>query len=370
MGKIILLLLLVLCSLPLSSQIPERFNYQVVLRDAQGKIRSNTDVVISFHIIQGLPTGIPVYAEYHSTRTDAFGIICLEIGGGIVTTGSFNTISWGIGPYYLKIQVDGVEYGIIQFLSVPYALHSKSVTGRVDADNNAIINVAKPVNDNDAANKSYIDELARQMGFIPPNEDGTITDIDGNVYETIKIGEQIWFKENLKTTKFNDGVSIPNVTDFLVWREQKAIPMFAWYNNDISNKAIYGALYNWPAVTTLRLCPLGWHVATNSEWSALANYLGGTPVAGGKLKEVGVEHWISPNNGATDDYGFRAVPSGHMYGGFFPPFAGIGYVTIWWTMTEGEDGTIVRRITNENTSLDSLQVVGPREFSVRCVKDK
>ena len=139
----------------------------------------------------------------------------------------------------------------------------------------------------------------------------SIKDIEGNVYKTIAIGKQVWMTENLKTTKFNDGTSIPMVTENEAWIKLTT-PAYSWYNNDsTANKNTYGALYNWYTVKTNKLCPAGWHVPTDAEWVALITYLEGFTVAGGKMKEKGIEHWKSPNEGATNETGFTALPGGY-----------------------------------------------------------
>ena len=116
----------------------------------------------------------------------------------------------------------------------------------------------------------------------------TVTDIDGNAYHTVAIGTQVWMVENLKTTRYNDGTAIPLVTDSAVWGNLTSTPGYCWYNNDMSMyKNLYGALYNWYAVSTEKLAPEGWHVPTNSEWGVLINYLGGDTSAGGAMKETG-----------------------------------------------------------------------------------
>src|SRR5664279_5386678 len=128
----------------------------------------------------------------------------------------------------------------------------------------------------------------------------TLQDIDGNVYKNVTIVKQILMAENLKTTKFNDGTSIPLVRENSAWKDMNS-PSFCWYNNDATtNKNNYGALYNWYTVNTNKLCPSGWHVPSDAEWTTLRTYLGGDSVAGGKLKETGTTHWKSPNTGATN----------------------------------------------------------------------
>ncbi len=162
----------------------------------------------------------------------------------------------------------------------------------------------------------------------------TITDRDGNVYTSITIGNQVWMVENLKTTELNDGTPIENVTDDITWYESST-PAFCWYNNEMKYKAIYGALYNWHAVNSGRLCPDGWHVPSNDEWTELVNFVGGNSVAGSKLKEVGTTHWQDTNEGATNEYGFTAMPGGFRSNGLGDAgFFSIGYSGWYWTSTE------------------------------------
>jgi len=137
----------------------------------------------------------------------------------------------------------------------------------------------------------------------------TVTDIDGNLYNTVVIGTQTWMVENLKVTKFNDGTDIPNVTDETTWNNLNT-PAFCWYENDVTYKNPYGALYNWYSVNNSKLCPTGWHVATKAEWDALISYLGGVYQAYVKLKEAGSSHWLGTNTG-TNSYGFTALPGGY-----------------------------------------------------------
>lgn len=160
------------------------------------------------------------------------------------------------------------------------------------------------------AGTSYGNELSFTTPEDISGEKGTVTDVDGNVYQTIGIGSQFWIAENLKTTKYNDGTSIPLVTDNRDW-SLLFTPAYCWYNNDeINNKITYGALYNWYTLNTGKLCPSGWHVPNNTEWAVLASYLGGPEVAGGKMKVPGTDYWNSPNTGATNSSGFSAFPGG------------------------------------------------------------
>lgn len=133
---------------------------------------------------------------------------------------------------------------------------------------------------------------------------------DDKVYKIVKIGNQVWMAENLNTSHYLNGDSIPQVQDKAEW---VALTTGAWcyYQNDAENGKTYGKLYNWYAVNDPRgLAPEGWHIPTDAEWIALIDYLGGTNVAGGKMKQIGTVHWISPNLGATNESGFSALPGG------------------------------------------------------------
>ncbi len=173
----------------------------------------------------------------------------------------------------------------------------------------------------------------------------TVEDIDGNVYQTVIIGNQVWLTENLKTTTLNDGTSIPLVTDNTEWINLTT-PGYSFYDNDIAYNETYGALYNWYSVQTGRLCPAGWHVPSDKEWTALTDFLGGESTAGGKLKEAGTLHWSSPNTGATDEYGFTSLPGG------FRGALGICYVignwSSYWTSTSISEWVAYYRVMRFN----------------------
>lgn len=209
----------------------------------------------------------------------------------------------------------------------------------------------------------------------------TVTDIDGNVYNTITIGTQTWMAENLKTTKYNDGAAIPNITNNSSWYT-KTTGAYCDLSNTPENSTTYGRLYNWYAVDNnaatmdksnggKNVCPSGWHVPTDDEWTILTTYLGGEDIAGGKLKETGTTHWASPNTGANNETGFTALPGGfRKYDGTFN-----NYVTLsgsWWSTTELESSSSQARDRWMNYKNDDVR----RDFdnkvsgnSVRCVKN-
>ncbi len=194
-------------------------------------------------------------------------------------------------------------------------------------------------------------------------------DADGNIYHTVKIGGQVWTAENLRTTKYNDGSSIPLAKDSAAWGNLTG-PGYCYYNNTTDGDTIkkFGALYNWYAVDTKRLAPKGWHVPTDQEWSTLTSFLGGEAVAGGKLKEAGTKHWITPNTGATNSAGFSALPAGYRgYDGTFHYVRGYGG---WWSST-ASDTTFswFRSMYYSNADVFRRDYYENYGFSIRCVRD-
>ncbi|MGB7568290.1 MAG: FISUMP domain-containing protein [Chitinivibrionales bacterium] len=197
---------------------------------------------------------------------------------------------------------------------------------------------------------------------------GTVTDADGNLYHVVRIGSQEWMVENLRTTKYNDGTStIPLVEDSLTW-SNLSTPGYCWYNSDSTNKAMYGALYNWYTVNTGILAPIGWHVASEAEWDTLATYLGGDSAAGGKLKEAGFGHWYAPNFGATNETGFSALPGGYRLKD--ATYSSLASAAIWWSSTQY--GALLSRlyyVTNTDAGVVRDYDDWRFGFSVRCVRN-
>ena len=172
--------------------------------------------------------------------------------------------------------------------------------------------------------------------------------------------------ENLKTINYNDGTSIPNVTDNTAWTGLTT-GAYCWYNNDIINKNTYGALYNWHAVSTGKLCPTGWHVPSDAEWTALSNYLGGESVAGGKMKST--TGWNSPNTGATNSSDFSALPGGYREG-TNGPYNYVGLLAGWWSSSAfNSSNTWDRHLGYDYTRLNRFGRDKRFGLNVRCIKD-
>jgi len=207
----------------------------------------------------------------------------------------------------------------------------------------------------------------------------TVTDIDGNVYKTVKIGTQTWMAENLKTTKFNDGLVVPLITSNAAW-SALTTPAYCWYNNDLANyKVSYGGLYNWYAVNSGRLAPKGWHVASDQDWVMLENFvsnnLGNSPSQGKALAaDYSWEYDNSLNVIGNDltknnSSGFGALPGGcrALSDG---SFSIISYAGHWWTITESNNTTAWGHYAyNGYTTFGRYNFNKQSGLSVRCIKD-
>jgi uncharacterized protein (TIGR02145 family) len=194
-----------------------------------------------------------------------------------------------------------------------------------------------------------------------------IKDVDGNTYNIVRIGNQLWLKENLKVTHYNDGTPIPNITD-ISWDTLKK-GAYCWLNNDASIKNTnYGAHYNWYAATNNTICPKGWHVPNDEEWLILINFLGGSEKAGGKLKESGLSHWKSPNTGATNESDFFALPSGYC---FRPDYFHEHHeFTGFWLVNElSSDQAWYRSLWYWDEKIAKKSFIKTTGFSIRCIQD-
>jgi uncharacterized protein (TIGR02145 family) len=199
--------------------------------------------------------------------------------------------------------------------------------------------------------------------------ESTVTDIDGNTYQTVKIGTQVWMKENLKTSKYRDGTQIPTDLDKNEWGNTTS-GACAIYNNDQANKNKYGKLYNWYAVTDRRgLCPANWHVPSDKEWNILEYFLGGIDVAGGKMKTTtGWNDYNGQNGNGTNESGFSGLPGGSRdsNGTYYI----VGKFGFWWSSTEFSTTNAWGRDLGYGIG-SAGQYNGDKQdgFSVRCLRD-
>lgn len=198
-----------------------------------------------------------------------------------------------------------------------------------------------------------------------------IDDIEGNSYNIVRIGEQVWMAEDLKTTSLSDGTPISRVENYDEWANLE-LPAYCWYNNDSLSSEGYGALYNGYAMETGKLCPEGWRVPADEDWIELERALGGASITGGALKEAGTDHWKTPNTAATNESGFTALPGGYRsYTGTFNLKRTFAY---WWSSSEkswygASSRVIFRSLQYEDRELFRDIAEKNNGFSVRCVKN-
>jgi uncharacterized protein (TIGR02145 family) len=418
MMKIYTLVSAVLLSISLLAQAPTKMSYQSVIRGANNTLVIEKTVGVRISILQGNESGSSVYSELHTPTTNSNGLASLSIGGGKNTTGDFAKIDWSKGPYFVKTETDvagGTNYSTTstsQLLSVPYALYADNIMSGPKGEKGGTgpqglkgqqgeqgiqglkgdegdIGLQGPQGiqgpqgvDKDNQKLSVTvsgDTLYLQNGgfvIIPSLSkfNPGVNDIDGNVYKIVTIGSQQWMGQNLKVTKYNDGTIIPNVSDGKQWAKLTS-GAWAYYKNVIANNEDYGKLYNWYVVSKAvngnkNVCPTGWHIPSDAEWTVLTDYLGGENLAGGKMKEMGTTYWKNPNTDATNSSNFTGLPGG--YGNPIGSYFDIGDFGYWWTITESSTfnyEALYRSLQFTNGSIGRNSSNKKNGYSIRCLRD-
>jgi uncharacterized protein (TIGR02145 family) len=603
-SMLLLVALFIFTSVTLMAQSPQKINFQSIVRNTNGLIVSNKTLSIKISLLSDSITGTQVYSESHAIKTDAIGLVSLQIGSGTALSGSFANINWGNAAHFIKLEADftgGTTYELLgaqELMSVPYALYAVktdtsvlNLTGRLSGkvnvtdtssmlapylrrvDANASVetdpvfnsSIAQGITGTDTAywNKklntadtsamlsNYRTALALKAPLASPTFTGTVSgidkamvglgdvnnttdlnkpvstltqtalalkaplanptftgtvggidktmvglgnvdnttdinkpistatqaaltdkapinsptftgtvggidktmvglsnvdnttdvnkpvstatqtalnlkvnvsdtsnmlnpylrkadaiisnaiaiiadlqnqvtvlqnridvnnlftganavDIDGNNYQGVRIGGQIWMSENLKTSRYNNGDLIPIVTDNAAW-SALTTGSRSWYDNDgTTYENPYGNLYNWYAVNDPRkLCPTGWHVPTHDEWTILTTYLEGESVAGGKMKSTGTDYWLEESAGTDNSSGFSALPGGNR-SDFDGSFFFIRIIAFFWSATEFDDSHAWTRnlyFDNGIVTRNNLNYGKSVGASVRCLRD-
>jgi uncharacterized protein (TIGR02145 family) len=429
-----------------AQQLPNRFSYQAIVRSVDHQPLINQAIAVRLSIIQGNEAGTIIYSETHVAITGNSGQVTLSVGGGNIVSGSMENINWSEGPFFIKSETDpsgGSNYsilGISELLSVPFALTSLNgiagpqgpqgpagpagpagvpgpqgpqgligdtgLTGQAGpAGIQGVTGPQGPVgtipNGNKPGDMYYWSgstwelipagkkgELLKVVNGKPEwmglqGYDTVVTDNEGNSYNTVTIGMQIWMVENLKVSKFRNGDPITQLSDSAQWGSiwSNPVKQAAWcyYNNDSSNNSIYGKIYNWYAVSDSRgLCPVGWRIPTYFDLVDLSNYLGDYATSGAKLKATGTLQsgtglWNEPNAGATNETGFNGLPGGSrgIEGAFFNPWSLLGTVGTWWTSTEAQPtDSCYFYLKSNNTYFYSYNICYKENgLSVRCMRN-
>ncbi len=358
-------LLVCIAAMATFAQAPQGFNYQATVRNSVGALIIKQIVAFKFSVKQTSASGTTVYSETQFVTPDDLGQVSLVIGTGAVITGTFATINWASGTYYLAIELNTgagfVAMGTTQLLSVPYALNAANGITTAQAD--AITAQA-------ATNTSLQAQIAvmqAQINSLLP-------------LPILVIGTQTWTTKNLDVSTYSDGTVIPEVKYPDEWAN---LTTGAWcyYNNDSAYGTTYGKLYNWYAVAGIwneasktdasqrkKLAPTGYHIPSDTEWTTLTDYLGGESIAGGKMKEMGTTHWNTPNTDSTNSSGFTGLPGGSCAGNGI--FINIGYYSHWWSSLEAAPTNALSRFLIYN-NVNSYRYYGGKTagFSVRCLKD-
>ena len=378
MKKTLSLIVLIIIVLQAFAQVPQAFNYQAIARDSTGNILANQNVSFQISILQDSLNGEAVYTEVQNVLTNQIGVVSFEIGNGNVNSGVFTKINWSNGIYFLQIELDetgGTNYklmGISQLFSVPYSLeaqeaaHARSLS--LTGGNGREYEVT--VDENGA--------LAISIVWLCGD---TLTDLrDNQKYTTVQIGDQCWMDKNI-----NIGTRIDAANNMV---NDSTIEKYC-INNLESNCDIWGGLYQWSEIMeydttpgTQGICTPGWHLPSDEEWKILegtvdSQYGVGDSIwdltgdrgldAGGMLKETGTLHWNFPNTGATNEYGYTALPAGSR--NTDASFPGLLLYGRFWTSSE--DNTNAYRRVLSSFRADIARDASNKLFglSVRCIRD-
>jgi uncharacterized protein (TIGR02145 family) len=391
MRKITLTIICAMLAIAALAQAPQGISHQAVIRNIANELIINSPIGIKVSILQGSAEGTVVYSETHLPNSNANGLITFIIGQGLNPIGVFTAIEWASGPYFLKTEADpggGINYlieGTTSFFSVPYAFYANTAGNAFDGDmqGNPIINLADPTNAQDAATKAYVDQLVdRIIALEEAVGRGYFTDDrDGNTYKWVRIGDQDWMAENLNFgTRINGSSSQTN---------NGIIEKYCYDDLD-ANCNLYGGLYQWnemmgysTASGIQGICPEGWHLPTDTDWTVLANYVSSLPeylcnsdatfiakalAAKTNWNSSSITCAVGNNLSTNNATGFSALPVG--YRATNGSFSTIGSNGPLWSSTQSSaTNAWYRDVYYANPSLYRSNPTKGYGFSVRCLKD-
>ena len=354
--KLILFVMIFLSSINLSAQTIMNIHQSngTILQIPLNTIDSITYTITNPGNLASLST--LVINNITSNSATSGGDIANDGGSPITQRGDV----WGISPHPTTANNssnDGIGAGV--FIS--------NITGLLD--NTTYYVRAYATN---SAGTAYGNELSFTTSAVGSNivsNPGAGVTFDGYSYPSIVLGNgQEWMAENLRTSTYANGDPIPNVTDNAQW-QNLTTGAWAQYNNDSQNENPYGKLYNWYTVADPRnVCPTGWHVPADAEYTLLTDYLGGESIAGGKMKSTGIQYWTTPNTDATNESGFSGLPGGRR--GYDGPFYDIGFPGFWWSSTDVlTTSAWLRYLSYDAGNVFRDNASRFSGFSVRCLRD-
>ena len=367
-------------SILLTAQAPALIPYQGAARNGAGQPLTNASLNARFTIHNQSVDGPSVWQEEQTVSTNSLGLFTAQLGNAT----SLAAVNWANGSKFLQVELDlgsgYIEIGTQQMLSVPYALHAGSVRLDVSPTGDTLF-----VGDGSFV---IIPGLSEANGYSSgitlhtcgtPNVHnaertyGTMTDQEGNEYKTIVIGTQEWMAENLKTSIYRNGDVIPTGLSTSQWTSTVQ-GAWAYFQNDASRNCPFGKLYNWYACVDAReLCPTGWHVPTDDDWTALSDFLGGEAIAGGIMKTTGVSDtatglWSAPNSGATNSSGFSGIPGGYRLSQ--GPYSNLEFIGYYWSSSDFVTlSAYYRFLIYDDVNLTRATGGKGNGFSVRCLRD-
>lgn len=413
------------------SQSPVGIPYQAVVRNADGTVMANAAITMVFKLHDLTVSGTVVFEENHALTSNVQGLVNCVLGEGVNVSGSFGSINWGSGAKFLQVLMDAgagqVDLGTQQLMSVPYSLYSNDVYMNVSLTGDTLrigssfaivpgVSLATyPLGCMDPLACNYdaqagqddgscqyqntlcddgnvntgndkLDATCQCVGSPYINgiyvEGNGVTDIDGHVYSTIILTNgQEWMKENLAVSKYRNGDVIPQVFSATTWFNTTS-GGYGIYGNLAANNTKYGKLYNWYTTSDSRgVCPTGWHIPSDAEWTTFINYLDASAVggdnpnntAGGKMKSTGTLQsntglWNTPNTSATNLSGFTGLPGGNRdFGGGYYNVNIFGY---WWASSSfNTTSAWGRYLANDDFAVSRDAFDKHSGFSIRCLKD-
>jgi uncharacterized protein (TIGR02145 family) len=369
------------------AQVPQSIPYQALVRNTDGSVMADASMAITFKIHDNTATGTVVYEESHAATTNAQGLISLNVGNGAAVSGTFSGINWGSGSKFLHVLMNAgsgvVDLGTQQMMSVPYASYAEDVNVRVSAtgdtlfigSNYSIVPGVSAANYNCQSNV-FLHTCGIGNIHNPDICYGVTFDLDGNQYKTIRVLNQTWFAENLKTEHYNNGELIPQSNNSnMIWSDNVG----SLYS-DLSS-CVYGNLYNWSAVTDSRgVCPTGWRVPSILDWKILFNYIdssinineqniGANQNLGEALRSTNNDFWYASLN-PSNLIGFSAISHPSIGQGGIQNNLSYSWAD-YWTATQSTNSQAleIHLFEDGGNFLEVYPISKSNFFNIRCIKD-